>query len=178
MVERIWIRFHEKLLKFILTKVSNTSIAEDIVQDVFIQVIKSIDTLEDEGKLQAWLYQICRNRIIDYYRVKKLVVVDIDVYETIEAEHKHDDVFELNNCIRNLISELPANVNAILVASELNNIKQEQIAINEALSLSAVKSRLKRGRVLLKKKLLACCSIEFTENGADATCKNQCGCHL
>lgn len=176
MIEQIWAEFHQQLLKFILTKVSDTAIAEDILQDVFIQVINNIDSLEDKTKLQAWLYQICRNRIIDYYRIKKLDIANIDDYETIETKDEED--VGLHNCIRILISDLPSNVSSILLASELDEIKQKDIADNESLSLPAVKSRLRRGRALLKKKLLACCEIEFTENGTESTCKNKCGCEI
>lgn len=176
MIEQIWTEFHQQLFKFILTKVSDATIAEDILQDVFIQVINNIDSLEDKTKLQAWLYQICRNRIIDYYRSKKLDIENIDDYDAVDTKDEED--IALNNCIRILISDLPSNVSSILQASELDEIKQKDIAEKESLSLPAVKSRLRRGRELLKKKLLACCIIEFTENGTESVCKNKCGCDV
>ncbi|PCI53555.1 MAG: RNA polymerase subunit sigma [Methylophilaceae bacterium] len=176
MIELIWKEFHQKLLQFILAKVGDAAIAEDILQEVFIQVVKNINSLKDKAKLQAWLYQICRNKIIDYYRIKKLDTVSIDSAETADDKEAPQEAAQLDSCIRILISDLPASVSAIMQASELDEIKQKDIAINEGLSLPAVKSRIRRGRVLLKKKLLACCSIEFTENGTDAICKSQCGC--
>ncbi|MBJ7538040.1 sigma-70 family RNA polymerase sigma factor [Marinomonas transparens] len=179
MIEIIWQEFHRKLLNFITTKVNDRSIAEDILQEVFVQVIKNIDTLEDHTKLQPWLYQICRNKIIDYYRSRKLPFEYTDVAETLITDiEPEQQAFELHVCIRVLISDLPTSVSSILLASELDAIKQKEIAEHEGLSLSAVKSRLRRGRVLLKKKLLACCRIEFIDGRADTQCKSECGCQV
>lgn len=177
MIEQIWTEFHQQLLRFIITKVRDTSIAEDILQEVFIQVISKIDNLKDQAKLSPWLYQICRNKIIDYYRNNKLDTVSIDLYDTPDTKLTHEEASGLDRCIRILISDLPTNVSSILLKSELENIKQKDIAKNRNISLPALKSRLRRGRFLLKKKLLACCTIKFTENGVDATCKNKCGCN-
>ena len=49
---------------------------EDILQDVFIKIHLKIDTLKDESKIKPWLYQITRNRIMDYYRQNKSVIHD------------------------------------------------------------------------------------------------------
>lgn len=176
MIEQIWVEFHQILLRFIASKVKDLNIAEDILQDVFIQVVKKINSLEDKEKLRAWLYQICRNRIIDHYRTKKIDMVSIDLCDNLEAEEIYEESLELNACVRILISDLPTSVSSILEASELNNIKQKEIATNENISLSAVKSRLRRGRALLKQKLLACCPAKFTGQRADELCRRECGC--
>jgi len=176
MIEKIWTEFHQQLLKFIMRKVRDPAIAEDILQEVFIQVIGKIDSLEDKEKISSWLYQICRNKIIDHYRVKKVDTVSLDVYEAFDTKLSHNEASDLDDCIRYFIARLPTNINSMLIESEIENIKQKAIAEKRGLSLPAVKSRLRRGRSLLKKKLLACCTIKFFENGADATCKNRCGC--
>ena len=176
MIEQIWTEFHHRLLTFIMNKVGNTAIAEDILQDVFIQVINKIDSLDDKTKLSSWLYQICRNKIIDHYRTKKITTVSIDEFDMFDLDLPEQEKSGIENCIRILISELPANFNAILLESEIENITQKDIAENQNLSLPAVKSRLKRGRSLLKEKLLRCCTIQFSASSIDTECKNHCGC--
>lgn len=176
MIEKIWQTFHQQLLGFILGKVNNKACAEDILQDVFIKVIKNIDQLQDEEKLQSWLYQICRHSIIDYYR-KKPVAGNSDMLDSLIADSEnHQQQAQLSRCISTLINQLPDNVSGILADSELEQIKQKDIAQKFELSLSATKSRIQRGRSLLKNKLTACCEFEFSEKGPEAQCNNQCGC--
>jgi len=52
MIETIWNTFHAQLLGFISSKVGNKDASEDILQDVFVKVIKNIHALSDEQKLQ------------------------------------------------------------------------------------------------------------------------------
>ena len=179
MIENIWNTFHAQLLGFITSKVGDKDQAEDILQDVFIKVIKNIHGLSDAQKLQPWLYQICRHSIIDYYRTQATTPqaseqADLDALIANQAHHEQGA--QLSRCLRTLISDLPENVSALLLDSELEQIKQKDMAQKHQLSLAATKSRILRGRALLKKKLMACCEFEFNEHGPQADCQNQCGC--
>ena len=176
MVETIWRQFHQQLLAFIYTKVNDHQIAEDILQEVFIKVHQKLDNLTEESKLQAWLYQICRNTIIDYYRSRQQITLSEQLDENIPAEPAQEDQGQLSRCLKILIADLPEQYNEILLSSELQEEKQQVIADQNQLSLSAVKSRILRGREQLKKKLQSCCDFEFNEFGAQAQCKNHCGC--
>jgi len=179
MIENIWNTFHAQLLGFISSKVGNQDCSEDILQDVFVKVIKNIHTLSDDQKLQPWLYQICRHSIIDYYRAKPShpQANDQATLDALMADTEtHEQQAQLSRCLHTLINALPENVSALLRDSELEQIKQKDMAHKHQLSLAATKSRILRGRALLKKKLMACCEFEFSEQGPQANCQNQCGC--
>jgi len=180
MIEEVWRQFHQKLLVFIRTKVTDHAIAEDILQDVFVKAHQNLGHLTNQSKLQPWLYQICRNTIIDFYRSKAFITLnsnlDENLIETIAAKEGQQDQEQLNRCIALLIADLPDKYSDILVRSELLEQKQQAIADQEQLSLTAVKSRIIRGREQLKKKLQACCDFEFNELGPQASCKSHCGC--
>jgi len=179
MIEKIYQQFQQQLLKFINAKVGDTAIAEDILQDVFIQVINKIDALEDQTKLAPWLYQICRNKIIDYYRVKKLSTVSMDFSDAHDEEDtpvNEQGIVQLERCIAILINDLPAKLSDVVLKSELEQIKHKDIALAKSISLPAVKSRVRRGRIQLKEKLERCCNITFTEEGVNTHCHQQCGC--
>ncbi len=64
--ESIWNEYHNKLHRFIQGRVSDASIADDILQEVIIRVHSRINTLKDSNKIQNWLYRIARNAIIDH----------------------------------------------------------------------------------------------------------------
>ena len=187
MIETIWLTFHKQLLAFIISQVQDKDSSEDILQDVFIKVMGNLNQLTDQQKLQPWLYQICRHAIIDFYRARSRAPSQLEqaTLDALVSEEKtHDNQAQLNQCLATLINDLPDNVSAILKDSELEQMKQKDLAQKYNLSLSATKSRILRGRALLKKKLSACCDFQFwNEFGSDfgensplAHCQNQCGC--
>ncbi|MFW5425774.1 MAG: RNA polymerase sigma factor SigZ [Methylophagaceae bacterium] len=176
MIEKIWNNFHSQLLVFITSKMHDSALAEDILQEVFIKVQKNINQLNENDKLKSWLYQICNRTIIDFYRSRETGDHTDDVEKLIATEENYQDLEQINRCIRILIDDLPENIRTILIASELELEKQQVIADRHHLSLPAVKSRIARGRKKLKNKLQACCDFEFNENGPKAHCKSYCGC--
>jgi len=85
----LWITFSDNLRRFILTKVKNEALADDLLQDTFIRIHSKIDSLRDETKVQAWVYQIARNMINDYYRKLNPQWVG-EVPETMDEELEPD----------------------------------------------------------------------------------------
>src|SRR5438309_10989266 len=72
--EKVWEEFHPKLKQFVLRRIPDEQSSEDVLQDVFLKIHTRIDTLRDEEKLQGWIYQIARNAIADYYRVRRVTL--------------------------------------------------------------------------------------------------------
>ena len=67
-LERTYKRERGRLLAFIRSRVSAREDAEDILQDVFTQAVKSLSVTEPIDNLIGWLYTVARNRIVDLYR--------------------------------------------------------------------------------------------------------------
>ena len=181
-VAQIWQDFHQQLYAFLLKRTACPDTAQDILQDVFIKVQLGLPTLKDEEKLMAWLFQLCRNALIDHIRKRQssptespnTEVIDLDLFS---AEQTGSQVLaEISRCIAILITQLPEDKRDMLSDRELEGMRQQEIADKYELSLSAAKSRLSRGRQELKEKLSQCCTFEFTETGISHECKQQCGC--
>lgn len=66
--EQLWETFSVPLQQFIRRRVPDPHSAEDILQDVFLKIHARIDTLHSRDRVAAWIYQIARNAIADYYR--------------------------------------------------------------------------------------------------------------
>ena len=64
----VWNNFSNHLYNFILQKVNSSTLADDILQDVFLKVHKNRNQLKEEEKLESWLFRITRNTITDHYR--------------------------------------------------------------------------------------------------------------
>lgn len=70
--ERIFDSFAGKIFAFMMSRVGGRAAAEDLTQDVFVKVISKIETFDElQGNLSAWIWQISRNTLIDYFREKK-----------------------------------------------------------------------------------------------------------
>ncbi len=161
--ENIWHEYHTKLAAFIKKRV-NEDDAEDLLQDVFVKFHSRIDTLNENTKLESWLYQITRNTIIDYYRSKRSMV---ELPEWLEQADADKDVVirkELSSCLEPMVNKLPDKYRQAVQLSEIENKTQNEVAEIAEITLSGAKSRVQRGRVLLKDMLNACCEIEINNN--------------
>ncbi|WP_421918972.1 RNA polymerase sigma factor SigZ [Marinifilum sp.] len=165
MVERIWNIYHKQLLSFIQKRVSDSVLAEDILQEVFIKIHSKIDSLQEDKKIKAWLFQITRNTIIDYYRKSsKAEEVDANILD-LEDENNAEAMADIQTCIVPMIKSLPEDYRDALMLSELNGLSQKELSEKLQISYSAAKSRVQRGRSLLKEALSKCCSFEKDANG-------------
>lgn len=64
--------FSPLIYRFVLARIANRHLAEDLMQDIFVKVVSKIDTFNQEmGSFSGWIWQITRNTLIDYYREKK-----------------------------------------------------------------------------------------------------------
>ncbi len=163
--ELIWKNFHSKLRQFIFIRVNSRDDAEDILQEVFIRIYKKIDTLKDEQKLSAWIFQITRNTIIDYYRAKKESGEYEDERFKVEAEVEEEAVQKLTPSLMEMIKQLPQIYKEAVILTELEGLKQRELADKLGISLTAAKSRVQRARHQLKEMLLDCCNFEFDSAG-------------
>ena len=157
-VESIWHEFANKLGQFIRSRVSDPATAEDIRQDVFVKVQQKLGQLDDPAKLQSWLYLIARNAIIDHYRKKRET---LPIPEALpEADAKGDREIEgLKAAFRRMIHSLPDPYREAIVLTEFEGLTQKQLAERLGISVSGVKSRVQRGRAMLKEMLLDCCQL-------------------
>ena len=164
--EQLWADYRQQLYFFVLKRVSDPHIAEDIVQDVMIKAFTSRDSLRDDTKVEAWLYQISRNAITDYYCAHKEAGALPDENLLPEAGKDEDVRQELAACcIRPFVEQLPTPYKEAIMLSELAGLTQAEVAQKQGISLSGAKSRVQRGRQLLKGALLQCCQFEIDQLG-------------
>jgi RNA polymerase sigma factor (sigma-70 family) len=69
---------HTGLLAFIRSRIRSLEESEDLLQDVFVQAMGSLNVLENVDNLTGWLYTVTKNKIIDWYRRRKLPVISIE----------------------------------------------------------------------------------------------------
>lgn len=142
-------QFHRELENFIYSKVKDKVISKDILQEVFIKIHLHQHSIKDQSKITAWIYQLTRNTIHDYYR--KLVILNG------ETEIPHD-VSELplpneqglERCVLPFIHQLPQKYKDALLLTDIKGLSQTQLAEQLNISYPAAKSRVQRARQKLK----------------------------
>src|SRR5215469_9995314 len=165
--EGVWEAFHTPLLQFIRRRVSDESTAEDVLQDVFLNIHQHVDTLRDAKKLESWMYRITRNAIIDSYRYSRpMTTLEAQEVLDLPEELPDDDVVsELLPCVRAMVKNLPAQDRQAVVLTDYQGLTQKELAERLGLSFSGAKSRVHRARERLKHQLLDCCHFELDRRG-------------
>ena len=163
--QQIWDEFSTALRAFIRRRVKDDHVADDLLQDVFIRIHNKLDSVADEDRLVAWLYRIARNVVTDYYRRQSNAPIDQGETVTdqgIGDEHINEQV---GQWLSNLVTHLPDDYREAVMLSELDGVRQTEIAQRIGLSASGTRSRVQRGRKMLKEMLLQCCHFEFDRRG-------------
>ena len=165
-VEQIWLKFNGKLKSFIFSKVKDDALADDLLQEVFIKIHRLIGQLKDENKLQAWVYQITRNTVYDYFRTQgrttELKVEEVDV---VEEESDNQYLSETIEDMVKMMDEMPAEYCEVLCQTELGGMSHKEYAEKSGISATAVKTRAFRARNMLKDMLMKCCHYQFDKYG-------------
>lgn len=157
--------FATKLRAFIRRRVRDDATADDLTQETLLKVFRSRESLRDGQRLEAWLYRIARTTLIDFYRRTR----PTEELPAALATEPSDEVAQLRlavmNTTRRFLEDLPEAYREPVRLAEIEGLPLAKIALRSGLSLTAVKSRVQRGRAMLKKKLQDCCRFEFDRQG-------------
>ncbi|HZG14080.1 MAG TPA: RNA polymerase sigma factor SigZ [Candidatus Bathyarchaeia archaeon] len=159
--DELWFALYGEVKRFVATRVRCTAAVDDIVQNVFLKAYANLARLADPTKIKPWIYQIARNSIVDYYRTRmhNTVVLDEGEMSVTEDSAGADFSQEVLICMKEAIPELP-EVYQDALKLFLGGLTHKQVSEKLAISLSATKSRIQRGRERLRRKLTGCCHIE------------------
>jgi RNA polymerase sigma-70 factor (ECF subfamily) len=157
--------FSGKLRAFIRRRVRDDATADDLTQETMLKVFRSREALRDGQRLEAWLYRIARTTLIDFYRRQRpREELPADLAD--ESAEPADEVSAvMAHSLRIYLEELPAAYREPVRLAEFEGLPLAKISLRMGLSLTAVKSRVRRGRAMLKKKLQDCCRLEFDRMG-------------
>lgn len=174
--EKLWQDHSQALLAYLIAKTRNADLAQEILQDTLVKAYEARDTLKDLSKFKSWLFTIARNKLNDSFRYHSR-------FETFD-ELVHDQAFDeplereanIGQCLASLANNLPDIYREAVVLSDLERQKQKDVAERLQLSLPATKSRVQRGRKLLKDAIFSCCPLNFNAAGTPVSCQSA-GCN-
>ena len=163
--EQVWKLLSDKLRGFLLQRVSDPQVAEDLLQETFLRIHQKLDEIDDIQRITAWVFQIARNLVIDHYRS----AARASEAKADDLQAGADEEENLNELVSGwlllMLAELPDDYREAVELYELEGISQQEIADRLGISLSGAKSRVQRGREKLKDSLFDCCSFEQDRRG-------------
>lgn len=158
--QTIWNNFNDELYFFILKKVKNQEATKDIFQNTFLKIHKNLSKLKKEEKVKAWIFQIARNEIVNYFNKESIYVGVLEI----ETENSIQEYQEIC-CFDKFINDLPEIYKQVIELIYIEGQKQKDISKKLEISLESVKGRIKRAKDILKKNFNECCKYELDKNG-------------
>jgi len=160
-ITRIWTDFHKELKSYIAKVVKNQTDADDILQEVFIKIIRNSDRVKQAKNLRQYIYGMVRNAIGDYFRNKQRLNTNIEIPIVVTEEDDHLlNVTIADCCVKPFINQLPEKYKVALLLTEFHDVSQKELAEKLNISYSGAKSRVQRGKEKLKEIILNCCAYQ------------------
>jgi RNA polymerase sigma factor (sigma-70 family) len=150
-VEKLAVLFekhHVSLYNFFLRLTGNRNTSEDLVQEVFMRILKYRSTYQGRGKFTLWMYQIARNAHVDYLRKKKdELPLDEQWSEPETLESSPSENLEGGQDImllRQALAKLPLKKREVLILSRYQDLKYKEIAELMDCHIGTVKAHVHR----------------------------------
>jgi len=172
----------QSLRSYLRRRVPDATLAEDLLQEVFVKALTSKRSGRRIDNLTGWLFAAARTTLVDHYRAIGHPTQELD--ENMPEPEQIEDLrlhTEVASCLKVFITELPPIYRDTLIATDLEGETMRSIAEKQGTSVSAIKSRAARGRAMLKEKLLECCHVEMAaglvsdyRRTSPSRCKGKC----
>jgi RNA polymerase sigma-70 factor (ECF subfamily) len=155
-------RHQQRLYRFIYSKVQDKNVTEDVFQDTFIKVIRTLKkgNYNEEGKFLPWVMRIAHNLVIDYFRKSKRIPSfknkdDFDIFSilgdgSLNAEKKMIQE-QIYNDVRELVYNLPEEQKEVLIMRMYRDMSFKEISENTGVSINTALGRMRYALINLRK---------------------------
>jgi RNA polymerase sigma-70 factor, ECF subfamily len=149
--------------------------AEDLAQDIFLKIFKSLDTFDRRANFQTWLISISRNLCIDHYRSvrkeRETIDRDVDANELSPVSHEESPAAALEQrdrvtLLRQALAALPDTLRTAVLMRDIQEWSYQEIADKLRLPEGTVKSRINRGRTELARQIRKLRGDDYSPSGA------------
>lgn len=166
-LESLFSIYKDKVFNTALSYLQNIQDAEELTQDVFIEVFNSADKFKGDSALATWIYRITINKSLDkikYQKRRKRFAVITSIFKPDSAELAIDtpdfihpgteiELKERSQILFNAVNQLPGNQKTAFILSKLESLSQKEISEIMNISVSSVESLMFRAKQNLKSML-------------------------
>ena len=155
--ELIFYLFHSQLRNYAKSYVKRSDIADELVQEVFIKLWESRNTLDEKLSVKGFLYKCVHNQCLNYIRNARVsrrmseayiqelrYIMQILEMDTSESWPDESEPENIEKQIHDIINDLPRQCREIFIMSRFNELSYQEIADNLLLSVNTVKTQIKR----------------------------------
>ncbi|MBG0830765.1 sigma-70 family RNA polymerase sigma factor [Planomonospora sp. ID67723] len=158
-----------RLVAFVASRIDRPDEAEDIVQEVLARISRAAAGPRDPGRLEAWVYQVTRNAIIDHHRAtvragRAQARAAFDRSLTPETAAP-GALAALAGCLAPMLGRLSERDRQAITLVDYENLTQAEAARRLGISIPGMKSRIQRARARLRALLLSCCQVAVDARG-------------
>ncbi len=169
----MYAEFHPRIVRY-LVRLIGADEAEDAAQEAFAKIHSALPEFRGESQLSTWVYRIATNTAMDRVRsaAYRYSLHSVPIGEPGESESTCADVpspdctaerqtirEEMSECVQDLVKKLPEDYQVVLALSEVEDLKDREIAEVLGVTLEAVKIRLHRARAKMRALLESQCSF-------------------
>jgi RNA polymerase sigma factor (sigma-70 family) len=151
-------RHHVRLFNFFLRLTANHPLSEDLVQELFLRILKYRLTYRGESKFSTWMYQIARNLHIDHLRSRHPEIPIDDLFEETPSQQpgpaKKAESGQEADLLARALARLPLRKREVLLLSRYQNLKYQEIAGLLECSVENVKVQVHRSLKELRRHFL------------------------
>lgn len=160
-----WNTHEHELRVFLLSRLDNQNEADDMLQELFLKLVRQNTAFCAVQNPKAWLFRVLRNHLIDRRRTAK-TFVELDLNADLPPpSNTPTPITQLESCLLRNLAELCDQDKSVIEQCDLHGQTQQDYALQHQLTLSAVKSRLLRARKRLRDKIIMNCQVQFDEQG-------------
>jgi RNA polymerase sigma-70 factor, ECF subfamily len=151
-------RYFPNVLARVRFKVPENDV-EDVTQEIFIAVLKSLGSFKGQSKFNTWIWTITNRKIVDYYRSNKSRLTEQDDYEEVVTRNLSNHTASVDSyqddlaAIQHALGTLPQNYQNILLMRFVDEMPFNEIALQNGQSLEATKSLFRRSVAALTKNM-------------------------
>lgn len=163
-LQRLIDRYQTRIFNFIYSKIYDKDLANDIFQDTFIKVIRTLKRgkYNEEGKFLPWVMRIAHNLIIDHFRKNKRMPKfdhpgEFEIFDILEDDQLNAEKVivkdQKENDLKQLIEELPADQCEVLKMRIYQDLSFKEIAYKTDVSINTALGRMRYALINLRKKI-------------------------
>lgn len=146
---RLFERYHLPLFDFLYRTTGDRASAEDLVQDVFVRILKYRHTFRDDSSFETWVFRIARNARADHFRRRNTsptVELNDDAEVAAAVPDPADALDRASHAarLRRALMQLPDDKRELLVLARFRGLRYEQIGALLDIEVGAVKVRVHR----------------------------------
>ncbi|MFY0611560.1 MAG: sigma-70 family RNA polymerase sigma factor [Hyphomicrobiaceae bacterium] len=172
-----WHKIERQLRTYVRSRVDPAWI-DDVVGNILVRLVQNAQALSKADNLAAYVQQVSKNAVVDHYRRRSvehrvLSQVQADAAGTIHSNDVQAAEAAISRCLFPFIAELPPRYRNALTLTEIKQLSQKEAADRLGLSVSGLKSRVQRGRSLLKRAVSQCCLVEIDRRGGVMDCERR-----